>query len=132
MIETSTAAEPDFSRPKPRITANPIPYWSRDNHVASPSPCSSRHPATSPTPGSPGVKADVPDGMTNHELSASKRLWAEPGRGVVDFDAVVAAMPRNSEGDYMIEVNEPSVDSRYESHSIAYAWAREALSFAYL
>ncbi len=69
-------------------------------------------------------------GMSYHEVSATKRLWAEPGRGVVDFDAVVAAMPEDYDGDYMIEIDEPSVDSRYESHKISFAWARQALSFA--
>ncbi|WP_375422995.1 sugar phosphate isomerase/epimerase family protein [uncultured Friedmanniella sp.] len=66
-------------------------------------------------------------GMTYHQVSGSKRLWAEPGRGVVDLDAVVAAMPADYDGDYMIEVDEPSTDSRYESHAISYAWAQEAL-----
>ena len=33
-------------------------------------------------------------GMSYHEVAATKRLWAEPGSGVVDFDAVVAADPR--------------------------------------
>jgi inosose dehydratase len=69
-------------------------------------------------------------GMGYRELSASKRLWAEPGSGVVDFDAVVAAMPEDYDGDYMIEVDEPSVDSRYESHRLSFEWARQALSFA--
>jgi hypothetical protein len=34
-----------------------------------------------------------------------------PGLGVVDFDAVVAAMPEHYCGDYMIEVDVPSVES---------------------
>jgi inosose dehydratase len=67
-------------------------------------------------------------GMSYHEVGATKRLWAEPGRGVVDFDAVVAAMPADYDGDYMIEIDEPSVDSRYESHELSFDWARRALS----
>lgn len=66
-------------------------------------------------------------GMSYHQVSGSKRLWAEPGRGVVDLDAVVAAMPAHYDGDYMIEVDEPSMDSRYDSHAISFAWAQEAL-----
>jgi inosose dehydratase len=69
-------------------------------------------------------------GMSYHEVAATKRLWAEPGLGVVDFDAVIAAMPENYDGDYMIEVDVPSVDSRYESHKLSFQWARQALSFA--
>lgn len=61
------------------------------------------------------------------ELSRSQRLWAEPGRGVVDFDAVLAAVPDDYDGDFMIEIDVPSVDSRYESHRIAFDWAREHL-----
>jgi inosose dehydratase len=67
-------------------------------------------------------------GLSYQELGATKRLWAEPGRGVVDFDAVVAAMPADYDGDYMIEIDEPSVESRYESHKMSFDWARQALS----
>jgi inosose dehydratase len=56
-------------------------------------------------------------------------VWAEPGLGVIDFDAVVAAMPEDYDGDYMIEVDKPSVASVFESHRMSYDWARRALSF---
>jgi inosose dehydratase len=69
-------------------------------------------------------------GMGYRELSASKRLWAEAGRGVVDFDAVIAAMPEDYDGDFMVEVDEPSVESRRESHKLLFDWARQTLSFA--
>ena len=68
-------------------------------------------------------------GLSYHEISATKRLWAEPGHGVVDFNAVVAAMPADYDGDYMIEIDEPSVESRYASHKMSFDWARQALSF---
>ena len=66
-------------------------------------------------------------GLSYAEVGATKRLWAEPGRGVLDFDAIVAAMPADYDGDYMIEVDVPSVDSVYESHRISFEWARTAL-----
>jgi inosose dehydratase len=66
-------------------------------------------------------------GLGYHEAQATKRLWAEPGRGVVDFDEVLAAIPPDYDGDFMIEVDEPSVDSKLESHRISYEWARRAL-----
>jgi inosose dehydratase len=66
-------------------------------------------------------------GMSYHETTGTKRLWAEPGLGVVDFDAVVAAVPDGYDGDFMIEVDEPSGDSRFESHRISYEWARRSL-----
>ncbi len=58
------------------------------------------------------------------DLVATKRLWCEPGRGIVDFDAVLAALPADYDGDFMIEIDEPSVDSCLESHRMAYEWAR--------
>jgi inosose dehydratase len=67
------------------------------------------------------------DGLSYQDAQASKRLWAEPGRGVVDFDAVVAAIPDGYDGDFMIEVDQPSVDSNLESHRISFEWARQHL-----
>jgi inosose dehydratase len=72
-------------------------------------------------------RLDPGDVRGYQELAATKRLWAEPGLGVVDFDAVVAALPANFDGDLMIEVDEPSVESRYESHRMAFDWAQQAL-----
>lgn len=67
-------------------------------------------------------------GMAYHEVQATKRLWAEPGLGVVDFDAVLAAIPDDYDGDFMIEVDEPSVASKRESHRMSYHWAQRALA----
>ncbi len=64
------------------------------------------------------------------EVSSSRRLWCEPGRGVVDFAAVLAAVPDDYDGDFMIEIDVPSVDSLFESHRIAFDWAREHLPVA--
>jgi inosose dehydratase len=66
-------------------------------------------------------------GMAYHDVQKTKRLWAEPGLGVVDFDAVLAALPPDYDGDYMIEVDEPSVDSKRESHRISFEWARRTI-----
>jgi inosose dehydratase len=66
-------------------------------------------------------------GLSYREVQDTKRLWAEPGRGVVDFAAVVAAVPADYDGDFMIEVDEPSVESKLESHRISYEWARRSL-----
>lgn len=68
-------------------------------------------------------------GVSYFAAQSSKRLWAEPGYGVVDFDAVVAAMPAGYDGDYMIEVDEPSIDDRFESTRRSHAWAKRALPF---
>jgi inosose dehydratase len=66
-------------------------------------------------------------GMSYREATDTKRLWAEPGRGVVDFAAVMAAIPADYDGDYMIEVDEPSVESKLESHRISFEWDRRSL-----
>jgi len=71
-------------------------------------------------------------GLGYRETSATKRLWAEPGKGILDFAAIVAAIPDDYDGDFMIEVDVPSVDSLYESHAISYEWAKSALSSARL
>ena len=71
---------------------------------------------------------DHADERSYHALAETKRLWAEPGRGVVDFDAVLRALPADYDGDLMIEIDEPSVDSRYESHRIAFEWAQHGLA----
>lgn len=65
------------------------------------------------------------------DITLTGRHWAEPGKGVVDFDAVLAAMPADYSGDYMIEVDVPSAGtSRYDSLKQSYDWAVSKLSFA--
>lgn len=66
--------------------------------------------------------------LSYREAADTKRLWAEPGLGVVDFDAVLAAVPASYDGDFMIEVDEPSVESKAESHRMSYAWASRFLA----
>ncbi|HET9648047.1 MAG TPA: sugar phosphate isomerase/epimerase [Microlunatus sp.] len=61
------------------------------------------------------------------EQVKTKRLWAEPGLGVIDFEAVVAALPADYDGDFMIEIDEPSVESKADSHRMAFLWASTAL-----
>ena len=69
-------------------------------------------------------------GMDYRSVSTSGRLWAEPGRGILDLDAIVDALPADYDGDYMIEVDHPSVGSVYESHRISYEWAVSVLPHA--
>jgi inosose dehydratase len=66
--------------------------------------------------------------MGYREVQVTKRLWAEPGLGVVDFAAVLEAIPPGYDGDFMIEVDEPSVPSKKESHRISYEWASHTLA----
>jgi inosose dehydratase len=77
------------------------------------------------------VYADFLDGRaggaTYREQSDSGRLWAEPGLGVLDIPAILAALPADYDGDVMIEVDHPSTPTKRESHEISYAWARANL-----
>lgn len=66
-------------------------------------------------------------GHSYAELQATKRLWTEPGDGVVDLAGVLAAMPADYDGDYMIEVDEPSIDDRFESSRRSFEWAARSL-----
>ena len=61
------------------------------------------------------------------DMSQPGRLWAEPGLGELDMDAIIAAFPESFDGDFMIEVDVPSIESKRESHEVSYNWARQAL-----
>ena len=65
--------------------------------------------------------------LTYAELTATKRLWCEPGLGIVDFNSVLAVLPSDYDGDFMIEIDEPSIESPLESYRMSYAWARQNL-----
>lgn len=67
------------------------------------------------------------DGKSYREMGQRGVLWAEPGIGELDMDSVVAAFPKNFDGDFMIEVDVPSFESKKESHQVSYDWARRAL-----
>lgn len=54
------------------------------------------------------------------------RIWAEPGLGDVDLRACLSAFPADFTGDYMIEVDVPSLPLR-ECHQVAYDWALATL-----
>jgi inosose dehydratase len=60
------------------------------------------------------------------EATRPGRIWAEPGLGDVDLTASVAAFPPAFAGDYMIEVDVPSLPLR-ECHQVAYDWALRTL-----
>jgi len=73
-----------------------------------------------------GIARATADDLDYPEATRPGRIWAEPGLGQVDLAACIAAFPADFAGDYMIEVDVPSVPLR-ECHQIAYDWARAAL-----
>lgn len=62
------------------------------------------------------------------DRNRSGLLWAEPGRGIIDFDAVIAAIPADYDGDFMIEIDWPTPLGLVQSHRVAYEWAAGTLS----
>ncbi len=69
-----------------------------------------------------GISAARAEDLDYHAATRPGRLWAEPGTGQVDLAACVAAFPAGYAGDFMIEIDVPSMPNR-ESHQIAYDWA---------
>ena len=73
-----------------------------------------------------GIAAARADDRSYAEATRPGRLWAEPGLGPGGLVACVSAVPAGCAGDYMIEVDVPSLPLR-ECHRIAHDWARATL-----
>jgi len=73
-----------------------------------------------------GVARAKAEGRGYHEATRPGRIWAEPGLGQVDLPACLAAFPAGFAGDYMIEVDVPSLPLR-ACHQVAYDWALATL-----
>ncbi|MDT0321945.1 sugar phosphate isomerase/epimerase family protein [Streptomyces millisiae] len=53
------------------------------------------------------------------------RVWIEPGRGAIDFDAVLAALPAGFNGWFVIEVDVPNLPTPTESSAASLAFLRD-------
>ena len=73
-----------------------------------------------------GIVRARADDLGYGEATRPGGIWAEPGLGQVDLAACVAAFPAGFAGDYMIEVDVPSLPLR-ECHQVAYDWALATL-----
>ena len=73
-----------------------------------------------------GIARATADGLDYQTATEPGRIWAEPGLGDVDLAACLAAFPAGFAGDYMIEVDVPSLPLR-ECHQVAYDWALATL-----
>jgi inosose dehydratase len=69
-----------------------------------------------------GIARAAADDLDYQTATEPGRIWAEPGLGDVDLAACLAAFPAGFAGDYMIEVDVPSLPLR-ECHQVAYDWA---------
>jgi inosose dehydratase len=50
----------------------------------------------------------------------TRHVWTEPGRGAIDFDAVLATLPAEFDGWFVIEVDVPNAGSPAQSSAISY------------
>jgi len=50
----------------------------------------------------------------------ARRIWTEPGRGIVNFDAVFAALPPGFDGWFVVEVDVPNLASALDSSKASY------------
>ncbi|MET3805619.1 inosose dehydratase [Nakamurella sp. UYEF19] len=73
-----------------------------------------------------GIERAARDDLDYREATRAGRIWAEPGLGQVDLAACVEALGSGFTGDYMIEVDVPSLPLR-QCHQMAYDWAMATL-----
>jgi inosose dehydratase len=73
-----------------------------------------------------GITRARAEDLSYAEATRLEGIWAEPGLGQVDLAECLAAFPVDFTGDYMIEVDVPSLPLR-ECHQIAYDWALATL-----
>lgn len=52
----------------------------------------------------------------------ARHIWTEPGRGIVNFDAVFEALPAGFDGWFMVEVDVPNLPSGLESSQASHAF----------
>jgi inosose dehydratase len=69
-----------------------------------------------------GIARAKADDLDYARATGPGRIWAEPGLGDIDLAACVAAFPADFAGDWMIEVDVPSLPMR-ECHQVAHDWA---------
>lgn len=73
-----------------------------------------------------GIAAALSDDLDYQTATEPGRIWAEPGLGDVDLTACLTAFPADFAGDFMIEVDVPSLPLR-DCHQVAYDWALATL-----
>jgi inosose dehydratase len=69
-----------------------------------------------------GIAAGKAGDLDYRTATAPGRIWAEPGTGQADLQRCVATFPPSYSGDFMIEIDVPSMPN-LKSHQVAYDWA---------
>ncbi|GAB2883673.1 sugar phosphate isomerase/epimerase family protein [Streptomyces mayteni] len=62
--------------------------------------------------------------------TGTSKVWTEPGRGAIDFDAVLAALPEDFDGWFVIEVDVPNLPTPTASSAASLAFLRQHPYFA--
>jgi inosose dehydratase len=60
----------------------------------------------------------------------NRRIWTEPGRGIVNFDEVFAALPADFDGWFVVEVDVPNLPSAIDSSRASYDFLASHSYFA--
>lgn len=60
----------------------------------------------------------------------TRHLWTEPGRGIVNFDAVFKALPAGFDGWFVVEVDVPNLPSALESSRASHDFLASHPAFA--
>jgi inosose dehydratase len=64
------------------------------------------------------------NGLT-YQQTVMAGLWAEPGRGELDLEAMLAALPPSFQGWLIVEVDRPDIPDPFESAKVSAAWMRQ-------
>jgi inosose dehydratase len=70
----------------------------------------------------PARQAALAAGDDYMAATAGRHVWTEPGRGAVDFDGVLAALPEGFDGWFVIEVDVPNAPTAAESSALSWAF----------
>jgi inosose dehydratase len=68
--------------------------------------------------------AAISSGDDYRAATVDRHVWTEPGRGAIDFDAVFASLPEDSDLWFVIEVDVPAAPTAVESSAISLDFVR--------
>jgi len=74
------------------------------------------------------VNSSKAAGASYHESTRDGfTVWTEPGRGDIDLDGAIAALPASFAGWIVVEVDVPEAPTNLESTQISAAWVSKHL-----
>jgi inosose dehydratase len=76
----------------------------------------------------PVARVTREQGASYDEATVRRNLWTEPGRGDIDFAAVLASVPQDFAGWWVVEVDVPDAGTPLDSARVSAAWVRDCLT----